>query len=143
MKLIDAVLLFQSGVFLLFGLPHVLTEDGNMAGMGFDYAKFMPMKGKAPLPVPEEINLLIFHIAAILGSAQLSLVLMGLMAALTTASLEPKKLAVRTFMAYNVLITIMQFYKPSGTGKEGSPPTGPLPVIVGLALPAAYASFAY
>ena len=142
MKLIDAVLLFQSGVFLLFGLPHILSDDGNMEGMGFDYGKFMPMKGKAPLPVPEEINLLLFHICAILGSAQLSLVLMGLMGWAAT-SLEPKKLAVRTFMAYNVLITIMQFHKPSGTGKEGSPPTGPLPVIVALSLPAAYASFAY
>ena len=141
MKTIDAVLLFNAGTFMLFGLPHILAEDGNMAGMGFEYGKFMPMKGKMPLPVPAEITLVLTHICAVLGSSQLALVAMCLLAALTTTELGAKKMAVRTMMVYNVLITIMQFAKPSGTGKDGSPETGPIPVIIALALPNFYATF--
>ena len=60
----------------LFGLPHILSDDGNIGAMGWDIAKFMPLKGRTPLPVPTEISLLITHICAILGSAQVSLIIM-------------------------------------------------------------------
>ena len=35
---LDAILLFNAGVFALFALPHIFNDDGNMSGMGFEYA---------------------------------------------------------------------------------------------------------
>ena len=78
MKTIDYVLLFNAGIFMLFAGPHILADDGNVSAMGWDIAKFMPLKGRNPLPVPTEITLLISHICAILGSAQSSLIAMML-----------------------------------------------------------------
>ena len=49
---VDYILLFNAGIFALFGLPHILADDGNIGNMGWDMAKFMPMKGKTPLPIP-------------------------------------------------------------------------------------------
>ena len=54
---------------------------------------------------------------------------------------EAKKIACRAMLMYNVLVLAIQFYKPSGTGAEGSPEAGPLPVLVILALPSLYGSF--
>ena len=39
------------------------------------------------------------------------------------------------------LVFAMQFYKPSGTGAEGSPATGPIPVLIAMALPILYGNF--
>ena len=90
---VDYVLLFNAGIFLLFGLPHILSDDGNIGAMGWDIAKFMPMKGRTPLPVPTEINLLITHICAILGSAQVSLITMCLVSAYLPAPIYPPPVA--------------------------------------------------
>ena len=38
----------------------------------------MPMKGKKPYPIPEEISLVLSHICSILGSSQMALVVMCL-----------------------------------------------------------------
>jgi len=138
---LDTILLFNAGVFSLFALPHLLAEDGNTAAMGFEYAKFMPLKRNSPLPVPEEINLLIAHLAAILGSGQLALVLMCLMASASSES-AAKRLAVRTMLLYSILALLVQVYKPSGTGAEGSPASGPIPIIIALALPTLYGALA-
>ena len=54
---------------------------------------------------------------------------------MTTSEAAPKKLALRVMVIYQVLTIVMQFYKPSGTGVEGSPAMGPIPIIVTLALP--------
>ena len=41
-----------------------------MAGMGFEVGKFMPLKGRTPLPVPAEISLVLEHLCAIIGATQ-------------------------------------------------------------------------
>ena len=46
-----------------------------------------------------------------------------------------KKLAVRVMVFYQLAAIAMQFYKPAGTGAEGSPATGPIPVMVALLIP--------
>ena len=56
-------------------------------------------------------------------------------------SKEVKTMALRVVLVGQVLVTAMQFYKPSGTGAEGSPATGPIPVIIAMALPVVYANF--
>ena len=92
MALVDYILLFNAGIYALFALPHIFSEDGNIAAMGWDVPSFMPLKGKAHLPVPSELSLLLSHLCAILGTGQLSLVLMCLMAA-GSSSKEVKKVA--------------------------------------------------
>ena len=97
---------------------------------GFEYAKFMPKK----TTVPVEIELLLRHICAILGSAQVAIGVLCVMAAMSKSK-EAKKIALSTTVFYFAVVTGMQFYKPAGTGADGSPATGPLPVIVGLSVP--------
>lgn len=136
----DYILFFNAGIFMLFGLPHIFAEDGNLLAMGWDMAKFMPLKGRNPLPVPVEMKLLLSHLAAILGSGQIALVAMCLMAALTSSS-GAKKLALRTMVVYQFCVIVIQFFKPSGTGADGSPAMGPLPILVGLALPSVFGAY--
>jgi len=138
---LDGILLFNAGVFSLFALPHLIAEDGNTAAMGFTYAQFMPLKGRSPLPVPEEINLLISHLCAILGAGQLALVLMCLMGYASSEATN-KRLAVRTMLLYSMVSLLVQVYKPSGTGAVGSPASGPIPIIIALALPTLYGTLA-
>mmetsp|Transcript_42797 Transcript_42797/g.137563 ORF Transcript_42797/g.137563 Transcript_42797/m.137563 type:complete len:139 (-) Transcript_42797:314-730(-) len=133
----DLALLLNTVAFSFFALGHVLAEDGNVAAMGWDVASFMPKK----TAVPVELNLLLSHFAAILGSAQLSLVAMNLLAYLSEVA-AVKKLAIQVMVICQALCIAMQFYKPAGTGAEGSPASGPIPVIIGLALPTFYANFA-
>ena len=140
MQLANSVLFFNAGVFALFALPHIFAEDGNMLAMGWDMAKFMPSKGRTPLPVPVEFSLMVAHLCGILGSCQLSLVIMCLLAGLSS-SIDAKRLALRTMVVYQALVISMQFYKPSGTGVEGSPAMGPLPVIVALGLPSVVGAY--
>ena len=52
-----------------------------------------------------------------------------------------KKLALRTMLVNQVLVIGMQFYKPSGTGAEGSPETGPLPLMIGLMVPSVFGAY--
>ena len=66
-------------------------------------ADFMPKKGKNLLPVPEEINLVIIHLCAILGSSQMALVSMCLMSVFTTSDRTAKKIAVRSMALYNTM----------------------------------------
>jgi len=105
-----------------------------MLAMGWDIAKFMPTKGRTSYPVPIEFSLMTSHLCSILGSCQLSLVVMCLLAGLSSST-DAKKLALRTMVVYQLLVIAMQAYKPSGTGVEGSPAMGPLPIIIVLALP--------
>ena len=164
----DFILLFDALVWLMFGVPHIISDDGNMDAMGFKYAQFMPKKGKTPMPVPEEINLMLTHCLSILGSMQVAAAIMCVMAAMSKDA-SSKKLALKVTVAAFILITIMyvaaalmtlaplsaseglapaaklasrlthhrQFYKPAGTGAEGSPATGPIPVIIALLIPSA------
>lgn len=83
---------------------------------------------------------MVTHICAILGTCQLSLVIMCLLAGLSS-SLDAKRLALRTMVVYQALVIAMQFYKPSGTGVEGSPAMGPLPVIIILGLPSVLGAY--
>lgn len=136
----DYILFFNAGIFMLFGLPHIFAEDGNLLAMGWEIGKFMPMKGKNPLPVPQEISLLITHLAAILGSAQVALVVMCLLAAISSGP-SAKKLALQTIVFYQLTIIAIQFYKPSGTGADGSPAMGPLPILIGLAVPSVVGAY--
>ena len=46
-----------------------------------------------------------------------------------------KKLAIYTMIVNQIMVVLMQFYKPSGTGAEGSPEMGPLPLMIGLMVP--------
>ena len=109
--MVDYILFFNAGIFMLFALPHIFAEDGNMLAMGWDVAKFMPVKGKKPLPVPEEISLLLSHLCAILGATQMALVLMCLLAALTSSS-GAKKLALRVMVVFQLSVMALQFHKP-------------------------------
>ena len=70
-----------------------------------------PVKGKKPLPVPEEISLLLSHLCAILGATQMALVLMCLLAALTSSS-GAKKLALRVMVVFQLSVMALQFHKP-------------------------------
>ena len=135
----SGLLWFNIVAWLFFCLPHIFQEDGNLKNMGWDVALFMPKKGKTPLPVPVEVELVLSHVCAILGSTQLAIVVMCMLAAMSTK--ECKALALRVVLFLQVVMIAMQFYKPSGTGVEGSPAMGPLPVMVALALPNTYGVF--
>ena len=50
-----------------------------------------------------------------------------------------QKLALRTMVVYQFCVIVIQFFKPSGTGADGSPAMGPLPILVGLYLPSVFA----
>lgn len=52
-----------------------------------------------------------------------------------------KKVAVRTMVVSQTLVIAMQFYKPAGTGVEGSPEMGPLPLMIGLMVPSLYGAY--
>ena len=65
---------------------------------------------------------------------------MALMATMSSEA-AAKKLALRTMTVMQALTIAMQFHRPSGTGEEGSPAMGPLPVIIALALPSFFGTF--
>ena len=136
---IDYILYFQAAAWAFFGASHILDEGGNIKNMGWELAQFMPGKAKVKA-LPVEVDLCMTHICAILGSMQLTLVVMCVLAA-KSKSKEVKTMALRVVLVGQVLVTAMQFYKPSGTGAEGSPATGPIPVIIAMARPVVYANF--
>ena len=47
----------------------------------------------------------------------------------------------RTMVVSQTLVIAMQFYKPAGTGVEGSPEMGPLPLMIGLMVPSLYGAY--
>ena len=101
MAVIDYILYFQAGLLSMFALPHILSEDGNMAGMGFEIAKFMPLKGRTPHPVPVEITLVFAHLCAIIGATQMGVSVMCLLAAMSSDT-SVKKLAIRVLVCMQV-----------------------------------------
>lgn len=130
MAMTTYVLYFNAFIWFFFGLPHIFAADGNMATMGFTPAAFLPKK----VAMPDEISLLLTHLCAILGSAQVAIGIMCLLAAMGSSK-EAKKLALQGTIFYFIVALAMQFYKPAGTGADGSPATGPLPLLIGLMLP--------
>ena len=113
-----------------YGASHAQTLQSKLSSLQKAKVKALPV----------EVDLCMTHICAILGSMQLTLVVMCVLAA-KSKSKEVKTMALRVVLVGQVLVTAMQFYKPSGTGAEGSPATGPIPVIIAMALPVVYANF--
>ena len=137
MAIVDYILFGNAVIFSLFAMPHLLKDDGGIADMGWDVPSFMPKKGKTPYPVPTEISMLQSHLCAIIGASQAALVIMCLLAA-TSGSKSAKFAALKVMSVYSILLFAMQFHRPSGTGAEGSPASGPLPVLVAIAVPNLY-----
>ena len=139
--LLDLILLFDALIGAVFAVPHILSPDGNLATMGFELDNFIPsgmgVFGRGGASLPDEIMLCITHLLSIFGCSLLALVLMSLSAALSKEK-PVKQLAIRVMCFYMVMTIGMQFFKPSGTGADGSPETGPLPVLIGLLLPNLY-----
>ena len=131
MGLLDYTVLFNAFVWSLFFIPHAFMEDGNMGAMGFTPAAFMPRK----YPLPPEINLLINHMVGIFGCAGIGMIATLLCTYFFCSESASKKSALFGSLTYQVLCLWMQFYKPSGTGVEGSPASGPIPVLIALCIP--------
>jgi hypothetical protein len=73
--------------------------------------------------------------ASILGVMQVTMALLCLLFATCISDKGAKKLVIFVCLCSFAGITAMQFQKPAGTGAEGSPATGPLPLLVAMALP--------
>lgn len=134
---IDVVMLFVASFFSLFWLPHIVFADGNLASLGFDYARFMPKErghAAATLPVPLEIERLIVHITGAFGACGMALNAMLYAFAIFSHDVPSKKLALSCHLLAQALTTSVNYAKPPGTGLDGSPGSGPLPLIVALML---------
>ena len=66
---------------------------------------------------------------------QVTMALLCLLFATCTSDKGAKKLVIFGCLCSFTGIIAMQFQKPAGTGAEGSPATGPLPLIVAIAVP--------
>ena len=108
------------------GGAHFFLPDGNMAAMGFTPEKFLPKK----VAMPDEISLLINHMVGIYGAAALGYSAMCFLAAFVYTSREAKQITCASFLVWMVFGLITQFTKPAGTGVEGSPATGPIPLMI-------------
>ena len=84
---------------------------------------------------------MVTHTASILGVMQVTMALLCLLFATCTSDKGAKKLVIFGCLCSFAGIIAMQFQKPAGTGAEGSPATGPIPVIIAMALPVVYANF--
>ncbi|KOO26851.1 hypothetical protein Ctob_010857 [Chrysochromulina tobinii] len=130
---IDVVMLFVAAFFSLFWLPHVVFADGNLASLGFDYARFMPKASSGrPAPVPLEIERLIVHVTGVFGACGMALNAMLCAFALLSDDIPSKKLALSCHLFGQALTTAVNYAKPPGTGVEGSAGSGPLPLILAL-----------
>ena len=85
--------------------------------------------------LPTELFLMVTHTASILGVMQVSMALLCLLFATCTSDKGAKKLVIFVCLCSFAGIAAMQFHKPAGTGAEGSPATGPLPLLVGIMVP--------
>ena len=138
----DSVLLFNAVICALFGMPHILKPDGNLHALGFAWTtSFMPKSALGRPPLPEELRLMVTHLAAMLGAAQLTVALICLLLVVSSVDKSTKKLVIAAILFYDVLTILLQFSKPAGTGVEGSPEAGPLPLLVALAVPTAAGLF--
>ena len=75
------------------------------------------------------------HIISICGVMQVTMALLCLLFATCTSDKGAKKLVIFVCLCCFAGITAMQFQKPAGTGAEGSPATGPLPLLLAIAVP--------
>jgi len=96
------------------------------------FHRLLPCR-KAKLPA--ELFLMVTHTASILGVMQVTMALLCLLFATCISDKGAKKLVIFVCLCSFAGITAMQFQKPAGTGAEGSPATGPLPLLVAMALP--------
>ena len=78
---------------------------------------------------------MVTHTASILGVMQVTMALLCLLFATCTSDKGAKKLVIFGCLCSFAGIIAMQFQKPAGTGAEGSPATGSLPLIVAIAVP--------
>lgn len=85
--------------------------------------------------LPSELFLLVTHIISICGVMQVTMALLCLLFATCTSDKGAKKLVIFVCLCCFAGITAMQFQKPAGTGNEGSPATGPLPLLVAITVP--------
>ena len=126
---LDVALYVNATAMLYFGFCHVFRPDGSLPDMGYSFSTFMPSQSRRssssghPFPVPEEISLLLTHMAAAMGAAQLSLAFMCLQASFSEAT-RAKKNAARTMTAYLLLLIFLDYTHPAGTGEDGSPRVG-------------------
>ena len=90
------MLLFNCFFFCLFGLPHIFSADGNLTEMGWAWqTKFMPMKSRSvAYPVTEEMQLLVTHLAAIVGGVQTTMAVCCLLFATLSTDKNAKKLVI-------------------------------------------------
>lgn len=131
--LLDHTMLFLAAVFSIFWLPHVVFADGNLASMGFAYQRFMPSDSPADSPaVPPEIDLLIVHLTGVFGAIGMALNGMLIAFALFCYDDRAKRLALGSHLCAQAFTTCVNYAKPPGTGADGSPSSGPLPLMLSL-----------
>ena len=141
---LDLVLIFIAAVFSYFLLPNVIMVDGGLALLGFDYGRFMPKAGllpklHAPLPkmgakptplepVPPEIAMLINHLVSAFGACGLAFNAVLVAFALFSSEKREKRLVLICHLGAQLFTTAVAMARPPGTGADGSPAGGPLPL---------------
>jgi len=120
------VVLYTNTVALLFaGLSHIFKRLGSIEALGFEVSAFMPFnkKTRAPSTVPNELVLLMDHALAMIGAAQIALASLQLLASFSEWP-RGKKLAIRTMRVYFLIVLLLEYSHPAGTGAKGSPTNG-------------------
>jgi len=132
---VDLLLSLMGIICVAIGGPHFALADGNMPAMGFTPDRFMPKK----VAMPPQVSLLINHMVGIYGAAALGYGALCLLAAHARVFINSKPLKQAVclgFLVWMLLGLAAQFTKPAGTGEDGSPATGPLPVLLAfIAMP--------